>query len=380
MKRSSGNSKVKPAKIIWPRKIIHVDMDAFFAAIEQRDFPKLRGKPVVVGGDPRSRGVVSTCSYEARKFGIRSAMPLAQAYRLCPQALFVKPRFEAYREASERVMSILRQHTPLVESVSLDEAYLDVSKHRFGMEDPVMIAAILKQNIHAATKLTASAGVAANMFLAKIASDHQKPDGLTVVWPGKEEDFLRPLPVRKIPGVGPVTEKALLALGYATCGELADAPLKRLEAELGKTGHHLSFASRGIDEREVVPWVEPKQSSLEETFDQDTRDLRLLKARLKVFAREIYEGLVQSGRMGLTIVLKVKYFDFEQVTRSQTLRHEPCGEEEVYQVAAALLENKTKAGKKAVRLIGLGISGLRPAAEIRSLQTPDLFTAQGILI
>lgn len=380
MKRSAGGGQSRPGKIVWPRKIIHVDMDAFFAAIEQRDFPKLRGKPVVVGGDPRSRGVVSTCSYEARKFGIRSAMPLAQAYRLCPQALFVKPRFDAYREASERIMSILRQHTALVESVSLDEAYLDVSKHRFGMDDPVMIASILKQNIAAATKLTASAGVASNMFLAKIASDHQKPDGLTVVRPGKEEEFLRPLPVRKIPGVGPVTEKALLALGYATCGEIADAPLKRLEAELGKTGRHLSFAARGIDDREVVPWVEPKQSSLEETFDQDTRDVRLLKARLKVFSREVYEGLVQSGRMGLTIVLKVKYFDFEQVTRSQTLKHEPGGAEEVYQVAADLLEKKTKAGKKAIRLIGLGVSGLKPIAEIRAHQTPDLFTTQGILI
>ncbi len=379
MKKPLPPSK-RASKVHWPRKIIHVDMDAFFAAIEQRDHPELRGKPVVVGGDPRSRGVVSTCSYEARKFGIRSAMPLAQAYRLCPQAIFVKPRFHAYREASDRVMSILRQHTALVEPVSVDEAYLDVTEHRFGIEDPVMIASMIKQNIAATTRITASAGVAANMFLAKIASDFKKPDGLTVVLPGQEEAFLRPLPVRKIPGVGPVTEKTLLALGYATCGELAEASVKRLQSELGKTGLHLSYAARGEDDREVEPWTEPKQSSTEETFDRDTRDVRALKARLKAFAEEIYSGLKESGRMGLTVVLKVKYFDFEQITRSQTLQHEPSGPEEVYRVACELLEKKTHAGKKAVRLIGLGLSGLRDIREIRGLETPDLFSAQGIVI
>lgn len=375
LRTSSGKKKA-----VWPKKIIHIDMDAFFAAVEQRDFPKLRGKPVVVGGDPRSRGVVSTCSYEARKFGVRSAMPLAQAYRLCPQAVFVKPRFQAYREASDRVMGILRQHTELVETVSIDEAYMDVTRHRFGIDDPVLVASMIKQNISAATRLTASAGVAVNMFLAKIASDHKKPDGLTVVWPGTEADFLRPLAVRKIPGVGPVGEKTLMALGYATCGELADAPVKRLVQELGKHGESLSRAARGLDDREVVPWVEPKQSSLEETFDKDTRDVRLLKNRLKAFAEEIYEGLVQSGRMGMTVVLKVKYFDFEQITRSQTLGHEPAGPEEIYRVAVTLLEQKTKAGKKAVRLIGLGISGLKPVKEMRARYTADLFTSQGILI
>lgn len=380
MKKISPGSKKKREKILWPRKIIHVDMDAFFAAVEQRDNPELRGKPVVVGGDPRSRGVVSTASYEARKFGIRSAMPLAQAYRLCPQAVFVKPRFQAYREASDRVMSILRQHTELVEAVSVDEAYLDVSEHRFGMDDPVMIASLIKQNIAATTRLTASAGVAANMFLAKIASDFKKPDGLTVVLPGEEEAFLRPLPVRKIPGVGPVTEKSLLALGYTTCGELAEASVKRLQAEMGKTGLHLSFAARGLDEREVEPWTEPKQSSTEETFDRDTRDVKVLKMRLKAFAQEVYAGLKESGRMGLTVVLKVKYFDFEQITRSQTLQHEPSGPEEIYRIACELLEKKTRAGKKAIRLIGLGISGLRDAREIRTLQTPDLFSTQGIVV
>lgn len=364
----------------WTKKIIHVDMDAFFAAVEQRDHAELRAKPVVVGGDPRSRGVVSTCSYEARKFGIRSAMPLSQAYRLCRHAVFVKPRFEVYREVSCRVMNLLRQHTDLVESVSLDEAYLDVSRHRFGIEDPVLIAALIKQNILAATRLTASAGVAGSMFLAKVASDYQKPDGLTVVRPGTENDFLNPLPVRKIPGVGPVIEKKLLGMGYATCGELAAAPLRRLTAELGRHGEYLSRAARGLDEREVSPWTEPKQSSLEETFDKDTRDLEFLRGRLRAYAEEIYEDLLKTGRVGRTIVLKVKYADFRLITRSQTLTREPACSEEIYRVAAALLEEKTRAGKDAVRLLGLGIAGLVNREEIRTLKTPDMFASQGILL
>ena len=334
-------------------------MDAFFAAIEQKDNPALRGKPVVVGGDPFGRGVVSTASYEARKFGIHSAMPSAHARRLCPDAVFLRPRFRRYQEASSAIMAILRQHTGLMEPASLDEAYLDVTRHRFGIDDPVMVATMIKQNIFAVTGLTASAGVAPNLFLAKVASDFKKPDGLTVVRPQEVENFLRELPVRKIPGVGPVTEEALQKLKFLTCGDLAAADLRVLIKHFGKTGVFLQERARGLDEREVEPEWEPKQSSSEETFDQDTKDKNFLKDRLRDYSREVFAGLSESGRMGKTVVLKVKYFDFEQITRSHTLKREPRDWQEIYGVACDLLEKKTLAGKKPVRLIGLGLSGLK---------------------
>ncbi len=237
----------------WPRKIIHIDMDAFFAAVEQRDRPDLKGKPVIVGGDPNSRGVVSTASYEARKFGVHSAMASSRAKKLCPQGVFVRPHFEKYTEASRAIMTILKQHTDLMEVVSVDEAYLDVTRHKLGIQDPVMAASLIKQTIQAVTHLTASAGVAPNFFLAKIASDFKKPDGLTVVAPEEIPDFLENLPVRKIPGVGPVTEKELHALGFKTCGELALAKKTFLISHFGKTGYFLYERAHGRDSREIEP-------------------------------------------------------------------------------------------------------------------------------
>ena len=334
-------------------------MDAFYASIEQKDNPALCGKPVVVGGDPFGRGVVSTASYEARKFGIHSAMPSAHARRLCPGAVFLRPRFRRYQEASSAIMSILRQHTDLMEPASLDEAYLDVTRHRFGIEDPVMAAKMIKQNIFAVTGLTASAGVAPNRFLAKVASDFKKPDGLTVIRPEEIENFLRDLPVRKIPGVGPVTEEALHKLKLFTCGEIAAADAGLLIRYFGKTGVFLHQRALGLDDSEVEPAWEPKQSSSEETFDQDTKDKNFLKDRLRDYAHEVFAGLLESGRMGKTVVLKVKYFDFEQITRSCTLKREPRDWQEIYGVACNLLEKKTLAGKKPIRLIGLGLSGLK---------------------
>lgn len=360
--------------LAWERKIVHVDMDAFFAAVEQRDHPQYRGRPVVVGGDPKSRGVVSTASYEARKFGIHSAMPSAAAYRLCPEAVFLRPRFEVYQSISETIHSILKQHTQLVEKVSLDEAYLDVTSHRFGIEDPEMVAALIKQNIYAVTRLTASAGVAPNMLLAKIASDYRKPDGLTVVRPGEAGDFLEALPVRKIPGVGPVTEKTLNGLGIKTCGELAAKSSREILRVLGRPGLLLLAGARGMDDRPVEPRTEPKQMSLEETFDRDTRNMDRLKDRLREFSREVFRDLAQGRRMGKTVVLKLKYYDFESITRSLTLSREPRGWHEIYDVGVSLLE-RTDAGRKPVRLIGLGISGLKPLEAIRRSETPDLFSA-----
>ena len=345
-------------KAPWKKKIIHIDMDAFFAAVEQRDHPEYRGKPLVVGGDPFGRGVVSTCSYEARKFGIRSAMPAAHARRFCPEAIFVRPNFEKYEEASATVMSILRNHTDLVEQVSLDEAYLDVSCHRFGIEDPVVIAGMLKQSIHAVTRLTASAGVAPNLFLAKIASDIKKPDGLTVVRPGEAMAFLKDLPVRKIPGVGPVTEAQLREMKVFTCGDLALVEPVELSNRFGKAGLFLYERAHGEDDSEVAPHTPAKQCSVEETFPCDIKDIEWLKMKLLEYAGQVFSQLQEKGRIGRTVVLKVKYHDFELITRSRTLPAFPALQEEIYETAVQLLLTKTRAGDKPIRLLGLGLSGL----------------------
>ncbi len=357
---------------MWQKKIIHIDMDAFFAAIEQRDNPEYRGKALIVGGDPFGRGVVSTASYEARKFGVRSAMPAAQARKLCPHGIFVRPHFEKYSLASRTIMAILRQHTDLVEPVSIDEAYLDVTKHRFGVEDPVMVASLIKQNIFAVTQLTASAGVAPNLFLAKIASGFKKPDGLTVVKPNEVENFLENLPVREIPGVGPVSEKELHGLGIKTCGELALKKKEFLMQHFGKWGYSLYERAHGRDDREVEPNTPAKQCSEEETFSSDVMDKKFLKMKLQEFARDIFEDLKGQGQKGRTVVLKVKYHDFEQITRSRTLPYYPSVDD-IYKTAAELLDAKTEAGKKPVRLVGLGISGLLEETELSTNRQKDLF-------
>lgn len=365
--------KLKPQKTVWRRKIIHVDMDAFFAAVEQRDHAEYQGKPVVVGGDPFGRGVVSTASYEARRFGIHSAMPSAQARKLCPHAIFLRPHFQKYSEASEQVMSILRQHTDLVEPVSMDEAYLDVTNHRFGIENPVMIAELIKQSIRAVTRLTASAGVAPNLFLAKIASDFQKPDGLTVIPPDKVSEFLEPLPVRKIPGVGPVTEAQLHRHKLFVCGDLLKAGAHFLYDHFGKFGLTLFDRACGEDDSEVEPDLPTKQLSVEETFPYDVLDASWLQDKLGEYADDILRQLEAEGRRGRTIVLKVKYHDFESITRSKTLEHFPAHAKAVWGIACDLLMNKTLVGKKPIRLIGLGISGLEPVLQESLCQQKELF-------
>lgn len=355
------------------RKFIHIDMDAFFASVEQRDHPEYRGKPVIVGGDPFGRGVVSTASYEARKFGVHSAMASAQARKLCPQGIFLRPNFRKYSEASEIIMSILRKYTDLVEPVSLDEAYLDVTQNKLGIPEAKLLASMIKQNIFAATKLTASAGVAPNMFLAKIASDFKKPDGLTVIKPSDVQAFLQDLPVRKIPGVGPVTEEQLLKMKIRTCGDLAKCNLAVLTNVFGKWGTGLYQRALGIDHREVEPAGESKQYSSEETFIKDVKDIEWLKAKLKELAREVFAGLYENNRMGKTITLKVKYHDFQQITRSRTFNHYPSDWREVFEVACDLLEGKTEAGKKPIRLLGLGLSGLENLDQLFLSTQPELF-------
>jgi DNA polymerase-4 len=344
-------------------------MDAFFAAVEQYDRPELRGKPVIVGGEPGGRGVVSTASYEARAFGVRSAMPAFQAKQLCPQGIFVRPRFERYSEVSARVMAVLHQHTDLVEPVSLDEAYLDVTRHKLKCADPVRAAVMIRQSIHAMTGLTASAGVSINCFLAKIASDQIKPDGLTVVGPGQVQDFLKDLPVRKLPGIGPVTEKRLTALGIGTCGDLAAFGRQRLFDAFGKSGVEMWERANGRDDRAVQPGGMPKQHSSEETFGADVIDVERLKRKLRDFSDELVEGLQGEGLTGRTVVLKLKYHDFQQITRSQTLGSPVKSPEDLYRVACRLLSEKTEAGRRPVRLLGLGVSGLQEQGTMRE----DLF-------
>jgi DNA polymerase-4 len=300
-------------------------------------------------------------------------MPAAHARRLCPQAIFIRPSFEKYEEASNAVMALLKQHTDLVEQVSLDEAYLDVTHHRFGSDDPAIVASLIKQNIRAVTKLTASAGVAPNLYLAKIASDFNKPDGLTVVPPEQIMDFLKGLPVRKIPGVGPVTEAQLREMKIFTCGDLAAEDEASLYRRFGKMGIFLYSRAHGEDDSEVVPDLPAKQYSLEETFPCDIKDIEWLCAKLQEYSVRIYEGMQERGRMGRTVVLKVKYHDFEQITRSRTLAAYPSDGREIYETACQLFLHKTLAGEKPVRLIGLGISGLEKVGEKPVTAQKELF-------
>lgn len=355
------------------KKIIHIDMDAFFAAVEQRDRPELKGKPVIVGGNPKSRSVVSTCSYEARKFGIHSAMPIAQAKRLCPQGIFIRPNFEQYSAVSKTIMSILHTYTPLVEQVSLDEAYLDVTENRFNIEDPVILAKLVKQHIFAVTHLTASAGVAPNMFLAKIASDIKKPNGITVVSPDKVLDFLRDLPVRKIPGVGPRSEEILNKMNIKTCGDLKNVSEKILCEKFGKWGLELYQRAHGKEDREVNPFWERTQLSAEETFEKDITDIPWLKRKLAQLAESVFHDLEEEGRTGKTVVLKVKYYDFDQITRSRTLPTPPKDWYVLHETACDLLKKKTLAGKKPIRLLGLGVSGLKSPQELSPILQKELF-------
>jgi nucleotidyltransferase/DNA polymerase involved in DNA repair len=359
--------------MIWSKKFIHIDMDAFFAAVEQRDRPELQGKPVIVGGNPNSRSVVSTCSYEARKFGIHSGMPTAQAKRLCPHGIFLTPDFEKYSAASKSIMSIFHTYTPLVEQVSLDEAYLDVTENKLHLEDPLKLAALIKQHIFAVTKLTASAGVAPAMYLAKIASDMEKPDGLTVVYPDRILEFLKDLPVRKLPGVGPRTEEILHGMTLNTCGDIWGVKPQDLCAKLGKWGLELFHKARGEDAREVNPHWERTQLSAEETFPRDVTDMPWLKRKLAALAEHVFYDLKQEGRTGRTVVLKVKYHDFEQITRSKTLTAPPEDWPVLHEIACDLLKRKTLAGRKPIRLLGLGISGLRSKDELPVATQGELF-------
>jgi len=340
-----------------PRKIIHIDMDAFYASVEQHDNPALKGLPVIVGGDPEKRGVVSAASYEARVYGVHSAMPSSQARRLCPQGNFLPVRMHRYRQVSGEIFRILREYTPLVEPLSLDESFLDVtgSEKLFG---PVLqIAKEVKRRILETTGLTASAGIAPNKFLAKIASDFKKPDGLVQIKPDEVREFLRELPISKLWGVGKATEEVLKGMGILKVGQLALFPAEKIERKLGKFGLELMALARGEDERPVSPDADAKSISQEETFTPDLETPDQMKKILLDQAEQVGWELRKQKLKGSTVTVKVRYPDFTLVTRSLTLPIPTDQGIEIYQTAMKLLP-RTEALQRRARLLGVGISNL----------------------
>jgi len=357
------------------RKIIHVDMDAFFASVEQRDQVEYQGKPLIVGGQPNSRGVVAACSYEARQFGIHSAMPCSQAYRLCPQAIFVRPRFEAYREVSSQIREVFWRYASEVEPLSLDEAYLDVTYTAEYDGSATLIAKAIKRDILTETNLIASAGVSYNKFLAKIASDMDKPDGLYVIKPEQGEAFVAELSIGQFHGIGPVTEAKMNKLGIKSGKDLRQWKREDLVSKFGKSGHYYFNIARGIDNRPVQSQRVRKSLGKETTFAEDVLSISLLLEKLEELAKQVLASLQAQTLSARTLTLKVKYADFQQVTRAYTV------DENLDLVAIlkllSLLIQRTEAGTKAVRLIGLSLSGLQSSENTNNkqlgLQLGDLF-------
>jgi DNA polymerase-4 len=344
------------------RRIIHLDMDAFYASVEQRDDPALRGKPVAVGGSPQGRGVVAACSYEARAFGIRSAMPMARALRLCPALLIVRPDFARYRAASQKVMAILRECTPLVEPLSLDEAYLDVTENLWGEPLASVIAKELKKKIYEEIHLTASAGVAPNKFLAKIASGWRKPDGLTVIPPERVEKFLQQLPVEALWGVGPVTARKLHALGIRRLVDVREMDEFSLQKTVGSLAAWLKRLSYGDDPREVKPDRPWKSLSAETTYAEDLEGLPEMCAEVGRLARRVAASLEKKNLYARAVTLKLRYGDFTTVTRSHT-GDRPSRDPEDFAARAVALLGRTDAAHRPVRLLGVGAHGLIAGAE-----------------
>jgi DNA polymerase-4 len=352
------------------RKIIHVDMDAFYASVEQRDNPELRGKPLAVGGGVR--GVVAAASYEARKFGIRSAMPAVTARRRCPELIFVKPRFDAYRAVSEQIRAIFLDYTPHVEPLSLDEAYLDVTEDLKGIGIATLIAEEIRARIKAETGLTASAGVSYNKFLAKLASDQNKPDGLCVVTPARGPAFVEGLPVKRFHGVGPKTAEKMARLGIETGADLKARSLEWLAAHFGSSARYYHDLARGICHRQVRADRPYKSVSAEDTFLEDLSDPDALLSELERIGRHVWtKRVVGKGLSGRTVNLKVKYADFQIVTRAKSLDRNVSGEAEFLEMGAQLLSGLLPPVKK-VRLLGLGLSGLDGAAadHVAELELP----------
>ena len=352
------------------RRILHVDMDAFFASVEQRDHPELRGRPIAVGGTPGGRGVVAAASYEARTFGVRSAMSAGKALRLCPDLTFVRPRFEAYKAASAEVFSIFRSITPLVEGLSLDEAFLDVTDHLDDHGTARATAQHIRTRIREELGLTASAGVAPLKFVAKIASGYRKPDGLTVVAPTRVMEFLTPLPVGKLWGVGPKGQARLHQHGLRSIGDIARQDPLALQEAFGSWGEHIWRMANGIDPRRVRARRPRRSRSAENTFADDIDDLPTLESHVDRLADRVGRGLSRAQEDGGTVVLKVRYADFTTITRSRTLPQPTRSPEVLAQVARRLLRDKTRAGSRPVRLLGVGVRVRRAPPPSKQLRLP----------
>jgi len=349
------------------RKIIHIDMDAFFASVEQRDHPELRGKPIAVGSSGK-RGVVMTASYEARKFGVHSAMPSKYALRLCPNLIFVSSNFGDYREASKKMREIFFRYTDLVEPISIDEAYLDVTENKLNIPSATIIAKKIKQDINDELKLTATAGVSINKFLAKVSSGLNKPDGLNVIKPEDAEKFIDKLPIKKIPGIGKVTQKKFEDLGVRLGKDLKKLELDFLIEKFGKSGKYFYNVVRCIDNNPVKTTRNRKSIGAEHTFSEDIEDFGKLLFRLEEIADSVERRMKKIESYGKTISIKVKYHDFRQITRSRTLKEEIKTKEELFNIAKYLFSNDD-VEKRPIRLLGISLSNLNTdTEEIEPLQ------------
>jgi DNA polymerase IV len=341
------------------RKIVHIDMDAFYASVEQRDDPRLRGKPVVVAWKG-NRSVVCAASYEARKFGVRSAMPAVRAQLLCPEGIFIPPDFTRYRAVARQTREIFKRHTDLIEPLSLDEAYLDVTENKTGLPTATRVAGAIREQIRQELHLTASAGVASNKFLAKIASDWRKPDGLFVIQPEEVDAFLAPLPVGRLPGVGKVTGEKLEKLGIKTVSELRTLDVATLESHFGRYGLRMYELARGMDESPVVPNRPTQSISAEDTFERDV-PLAETEAMIRRLAEKIWSASRKESRIAHTVVLKLKTREFKILTRSHTPQSPPCSCEELTSIALALRERVDAGPRQLFRLVGVGLSNFREA-------------------
>lgn len=351
------------------RKIIHIDMDAFYASVEQRDNPDLRGKPVIVAWQAK-RSVVCAASYEARRFGVHSAMPAVRAERLCPHAIFVAPDFTRYRAVSQSVRKIFQRHTDLIEPLSLDEAYLDVTENKTGLPTATLVARTIREQIRHELNLTASAGVAPNKFLAKLASDWRKPDGLFVIQPDDIDAFLLPLPVERLPGVGKVTGEKLAKLGIKTVGDLRTFESRVLEDQFGRYGRRLHELARGIDDNRVIPDRPTQSISVEDTFEQDV-PLAGTEPMIRRLAEKLWSASRKESRTARTVVLKMKTSEFKILTRSHTPDAPPSSCQELTDIALKLRERVALGSQQRYRLVGVGLSNFQEVEQTRA--QPDLF-------
>jgi len=340
------------------RTIMHVDLDAFFVSVEQASNPELRGKPVVVGGKPGSRGVVATASYEARAFGLHSAMPLSTAVRLCPQAIFIEGNYNHYAEVSKKFMAILADFSPFLEPMGLDEAYMDVTGFESLHGSIHRMALKIKQRVKDELGIIASIGIASCKVVAKVASDESKPDGLIEVPPGGEAAFLAPLAIRKLPGVGKKTEQVLTGLGIRTIGQLARMPPNALKSRFGAFGEMLYRHANGTDDSQVTPPEEAKSISRETTFDEDTHDIAFLSATLRYQSERVGADLRYLGKQAKCVSIKVRYADFTTITRQFTMPQPTNIDQTIFQTGAELLQKAVTDNRLAIRLIGIGVSNL----------------------